>query len=28
MRRDDANWFDTLAGAAAEMNEEGSFITP
>jgi hypothetical protein len=23
-----ANWFNTLAGAAAEMNEEYSFATP
>jgi hypothetical protein len=28
MRRDNANWFNTLAGAAAEMNEEYSFATP
>jgi hypothetical protein len=26
--RDNANWLNTLAGAAAEMNEEYSFATP
>jgi hypothetical protein len=28
MKRNNANWFNTLAGAAAEMNEEYSFATP
>jgi hypothetical protein len=28
IRRNNANWFNILAGAAAEMNEEYSFATP
>jgi len=28
MKKNNANWFNTLAGAAAETNEEYSFATP